>query len=445
MKIFNTLTNTLEPFKPIHKNTVNIYVCGPTVYNYIQIGNARPVIFFDVVRRYFEYKGYTVNFVSNFTDVDDKIITKAIEDELTEKEVAEKFIQAFYEDVERVGSSTKYLAPRVTEYMDSIIQYIEKLVEEGFAYAIEGDVYFRVSKIDAYGILSGRKLDELQTGARIEVNTKKENPLDFTLWKATSLGIKYPSPWGEGRPGWHTECVAMIEDIFGGKIDIHGGGQDLMFPHHENEIAQHKALHKEVVANYWMHNGFLNINDKKMSKSEDNYILVKDLDIDYMGFRLFMLSTHYRAPINYTDEALKHYVAEWDKIKRSYSQSFYALDLAEYLDEKVQENDELKSIRKAFEIALDQDFNTPNAITELQNLVKYANQKVRQKDQLAPLLAALHLFDDFFEVLGLKPGVSRMSKATRSIYMQWADARKNKDFEKADRLRDELTQKGVLS
>ncbi|MFH5881650.1 cysteine--tRNA ligase [Liberiplasma polymorphum] len=445
MKIFNTLTNTLETFKPIHKNTVNMYVCGPTVYNYIQIGNARPVIFFDVVRRYFEYKGYTVNFVSNFTDVDDKIITKAIEDETTEKVIAEKFIQAFYEDVERVGSSTKYLAPRVTEYMSSIIHYIEQLINKDFAYSIDGDVYFRVSKIKDYGILSGRKIDELQSGSRIEVNTKKENPLDFTLWKTTDVGIKYPSPWGEGRPGWHTECVAMIEDIFGGKIDIHGGGQDLMFPHHENEIAQHQALHQEVVANYWMHNGFLNIDNKKMSKSDNNYIFVKDLDTDYMGFRLFTLSTHYRAPINYTDEALKHYVTEWDKLKRTYSQAFYALDLAEYLDESVEENDDLKKIREAFETALDQDFNTANAITELQNLAKYTNQKVRQKDGFDALLASLNLFEDFFEVLGLKPGVSRMSKATRSIYMEWADARKNKDFDKADRLRDALTEKGVLS
>ncbi len=445
MKIFNTLSNQLETFKPIYKNTVNMYVCGPTVYNFIQIGNARPVIFFDVVRRYFEYLNYTVNFVSNFTDVDDKIITKAIEDETTEIEIANKFIEAFYEDVERVGSSTKYLAPRVTEYMSSIIAYIEKLVEKDYAYAIEGDVYFRVSKIEEYGILSGRKLDELNVGSRIEVNKKKENPLDFTLWKKTDVGVTFPSPWGEGRPGWHTECIAMIQDIFDGPIDIHGGGADLMFPHHENEIAQNRALHPHYIANYWMHNGHLNIDNKKMSKSEGRYILVKDLDYDYMGFRLFTLSTHYRAPINYTDEVLEANVQEWDKIKRAYTQAFYKLDLAEYLDEEVHEYEHLESIKDRFMYAMDQDFNTPNAITEIQNLVKYTNQKIRQKDALDPLLSALNLFDTFFEILGLKPNVKRMTKETRSIYMEWADARKNKDFDKADRLREALTERGVLS
>jgi cysteinyl-tRNA synthetase len=445
VKLFNTLTSKLEDFKPIHEKTVNMYVCGPTVYNYIQIGNARPVIFFDVVRRYFEYLGYTVNYVSNFTDVDDKIITKAIEEEKTEKEITEKFIEAFYKDVERVGSSTKYLAPKVTEYMSSIISYIETLVEKGFAYVSDGDVYFRVSKVKDYGLLSGRKIDELISGARIEVNTKKENPLDFTLWKKTDVGVKYPSPFGEGRPGWHTECVAMIHDIFGGKIDIHGGGVDLKFPHHENEIAQHKVVHNHNVANYWMHNGHLTIDEKKMSKSEGNYILVKDLDADYMGFRLFTLSTHYRAPLNYTDEILNHYVSEWDKLKRSYSQAFYALDLAEYLDEKVVQFDELEAIKYQFMDALDNDFNTPNCITELQNLAKYTNQKVRQKESLDPLLAAVHLFDTFFEILGLTPSLKRMSKATRSIYMEWTLARKNKEFDKADRLRNELTERGVLS
>ncbi|MFW6319403.1 MAG: cysteine--tRNA ligase [Bacillota bacterium] len=444
MKIFNTLTNKLESFKPIHENTVNIYVCGPTVYNYIQIGNARPVIFFDVVRRYFEYLGYTVNFVSNFTDIDDKIITKALADQKTEMEIANKFIDAFYKDVERVGSSTDYLAPRVTEYMDSIISYIKKLVDKGYAYEIDGDVYFRVSKMDDYGILSGRNIDDLTSGARIEINNKKENPLDFTLWKKTDLGIKFPSPFGEGRPGWHTECVAMIDDIFGGKIDIHGGGADLMFPHHENEIAQNQALHHHYTANYWMHNGHLNINDKKMSKSEGNYILVKDLDKDYMGFRLFTLSTYYRSPINYTDELLEQYVQEWQKLKRTYTQAFYKLDIQEYLDEPIITFKELETIKKAFTDAMDNDFNTANAITELQNLNKYTNQKIRQKEAQDALLAAVHLFDIFFSILGLNPRVKRMNHATRNMYMEWADARKNKDYEKADYLREQLSEKGVL-
>ncbi len=444
MRIFNSLTNRVEAFKPIHKDTVNMYVCGPTVYNYIHIGNARPVIFFDVVRRYFEYKGYTVNFVSNFTDVDDKVITKAIEDEMAETEVAEKFIKAFYQDAARVGSSTKYLAPRVTEYMSSIISYIERLVQEGYAYTADGDVYFRVSKIKDYGILSGRKVDDLIEGARVDVNVKKENPLDFTLWKKTDVGITWPSPFGEGRPGWHTECVAMINDIFGGPIDIHGGGSEIKFPHHENEIAQAKALDHHHIANIWMHNGQLNIDDKKMSKSEGRMILVKDLDVDYMGFRLFTLSTHYRSPINYTDEVLDSYVREWQKIRRVYKQSFYHLDLAESLEISPEITENLKAIELRFMDAMDADFNTANAITELQNLVKYTNQTLRSHNSDKALKAAIDLFDTFFKILGLNPGVTPLTTADRAIYMAWDDARKNKDFDKADRLREKLNARGIL-
>ncbi len=444
MRIFNTLTNKLEEFVPIHEDTVNMYVCGPTVYNYIHIGNARPVIFFDVVRRYFEHKGYTVNFVSNFTDVDDKVITKALEDEMSELEVANKFIEAFYRDAQRVGSSTKYLAPRVTEYMSSIISYIERLVEKDYAYQVDGDVYFRVGKIDDYGILSGRKVEDLKEGARIDVNSRKENPLDFTLWKSTDVGITWPSPFGEGRPGWHTECVAMINDIFGGKIDIHGGGSEIKFPHHENEIAQAKALDGTNIANYWMHNGQLNIDDKKMSKSEGRIVLVKDLDHDYMGFRLFSLSTHYRSPINYTDDILDSYVKDWDRTRRVYKQSYYSLDLKDALEVKSEQTPELKGIELKFMDAMDNDFNTANAITELQNLVKYTNQILRKSDTEHALKAAIELFDTFFRILGLDPGVTKLSATDKAIYMEWADARRNKEFDKADRLREKLQERGIL-
>ncbi|MFW6298167.1 MAG: cysteine--tRNA ligase [Bacillota bacterium] len=445
MEIFNTLTRKREKFVPINDDTVNIYVCGPTVYNYIHIGNARPVIFFDVVRRYFTHLGFTVNYVSNFTDVDDKIITKAIEDEMDELEVAEKFIKAFKEDAERLGSSTQYLAPRVTEYMSSIISYIERLVDTGYAYEVNGNVYFRVSKANDYGILSGRRTEELKEGARIDVNEEKEHPLDFTLWKKTDVGIRYPSPWGEGRPGWHTECVAMINEIFGGKIDIHGGGSGLMFPHHENEIAQEHALSNHYIANYWMHNGLLNIDEKKMSKSEGRVILVKDLDYDYMGFRLFTLSTHYRSPINYTDETLTAHVNEWEKIKRVYSQTFYQLDLAHYLNKNnVAFNRELSKIEREFMQAMDDDFNTPNAITGLQSLVKYTNQLLRRDDTHDELRAALELFDTFFYILGLDPDVKRLSDTERAMYAAWTEARREKDFDKADQLREKLYEKGIL-
>ncbi len=445
MKIYNSLSKKIETFEPLHENIVNMYVCGPTVYNYIHIGNARPVIFFDVVRRYFEHIGYTVHFVSNFTDVDDKIIVKALEDEQSERDVAEKFIKAFYEDVARLGSSTRYLAPRVTEYMSAIIDYIDRLVQAGHAYVVEGDVYFRIAHAKGYGQLSGRKTEELESGSRIAINTRKEDPLDFTLWKKTEVGVTYPSPWGEGRPGWHTECVAMIEDIFGGEIDIHGGGVDLKFPHHENEMAQNEALHKRSLARYWMHNGHLDFGDKKMSKSEGNVILVKELGLDTMGFRLFTLGNHYRSPITYTDATLEHYVNEWKKIKRAYAQSFYALDLAEYLDESVQSFAEVDAISRRFMAAMDDDFNTPNAMTELQNLTKYANQCLRGKQDLDALLAAVRLFETFFAILGLNPDVERMSKATRNIYLAWTDARKNKQFEKADRLREQLVEKGIFA
>ena len=370
MKIFNSYTNKLEEFIPINKGKVNMYVCGPTVYNYIHIGNARPVIFFDTVRRYFEHRGFEVKFVSNFTDVDDKIITRAIELEQTEIEVTTKYIQAFLEDVERVNSRTDYIQPKVTDYMDHIISYIQLLVDKGYAYEIDGDVYFRVNNVKEYGRLSNRVLEDMISGSRIEVNNKKENPLDFTLWKKTKVGIKFDSPFGEGRPGWHTECVAMIDDVFGEQIDIHGGGSGLMFPHHENEIAQSLVLNNHNIAKYWMHNGLLNIGGSKMSKSDGDIVLVKDLTIDPNSFRLFTLSTHYRSPIQFTDEVLESYEKEWEKVSRVYKSLFLKLDLEDgfYVNAKI--DPDLLEIYKEFLTAMDNDFNTANAITALLNNIK---------------------------------------------------------------------------
>jgi cysteinyl-tRNA synthetase len=445
MKIFNTYTNQLEDFIPKHEGKVNMYVCGPTVYNYIHIGNARPVIFFDTVRRYFEYLGYTVKFASNFTDVDDKIITKAIELEQSEKEVTDQFIEAFLNDVEKVNSKTDYIKPRVTEYMDKIILYIQRLIDKGFAYEVNGDVYFRVTKINNYGSLSNRNIDDLISGARIEVNSKKENPLDFTLWKSTNEGIKFDAPFGEGRPGWHTECVAMIDDIFGEEIDIHGGGSGLMFPHHENEIAQAEALEHNHIARYWMHNGLLNVGGNKMSKSEGEVVLVKDLTIDPNAFRLFTLSTHYRSPINFTDEVLQNYVKEWEKISRVYKQIFLKLDLNDALDKSVTLEDDLETLRNDMIEAMNQDFNTPNGITVLQNVVKLANQSLRQKTNENKLLGIIHLFNDFFNVFGLKVDAKKLSTEDKKVYQLWIDARNNKDFKKADEYRDSLLERGILS
>jgi cysteinyl-tRNA synthetase len=444
MKIFNSYTNKLEEFIPKHKGKVNMYVCGPTVYNYIHIGNARPVIFFDTVRRYFEYREYEVKYASNFTDVDDKIITKAIELEQTEKEVTNTFISAFLRDVEKVNSKTDYIQPRVTEYMDKIIDYIQELINKGFAYEVDGDVYFRVTKINNYGALSNRNVDDLISGARIEVNGKKENPLDFTLWKKTDVGIKFDAPFGEGRPGWHTECVAMIDDIFGEEIDIHGGGSGLLFPHHENEIAQSQAMQNNRLSTYWMHNGLLNIGGSKMSKSEGAIVLVKDLEIDPNAFRLFTLSTHYRSPINYTDEVLGNYVKEWDKITRVYKQLFLKLDLNDGLDLPVMEQTDLTNIYNDFVTAMDADFNTPNAITAMQDLVKKTNQMLRAKTEVSVLKKALDLFEEFFSVFGLKVINKKLTEENKAMYKLWVKARLEKQFEEADIYRINLVEKGVL-
>ena len=445
MKIFNTYTNKLEEFVPIHEGKVSMYVCGPTVYNFIHIGNARPVIFFDTVRRYFEHREYEVKFVSNFTDVDDKIITKAIELTQTEKEVSEKFIAAFLADVERVNSSTDYIKPKVTEYMDKIINYIEILVDKGYAYEVDGDVYFRVKYVKEYGNLSNRKVEDLISGARIEVNNKKENPLDFTLWKKTDVGIQFDSRFGKGRPGWHTECVAMIDNIFGEQIDIHGGGSGLMFPHHENEIAQSLVLNNHPIAKYWMHNGLLNIKGSKMSKSEGEVVLVKDLQVNSNAFRLFTLSTHYRSPINYSDEALMGYGKEWEKIERLYKQLFLKLDLADMLEGNAKIDPDLLLIYKKFLEAMDNDFGTANAITELQNLTKKTNQLIRNNNtELEVLLSAKKLFDDFFEVLGLVHTAKKLEKEDKEVYIKWVNARKEKDFDSADKYRNILTEKGII-
>jgi cysteinyl-tRNA synthetase len=396
------------------------------------------------VRRYFEHRGYDVTFASNFTDVDDKIITKAIELETTEQELAEEFITAFLNDVEKVNSKTDYIKPRVTEYMDKIIDYIQKLIDTDYAYEVDGDVYFRVTKIKDYGMLSNRNIDDLISGSRIDINDKKENPLDFTLWKKTEQGITFDAPFGEGRPGWHTECVAMIDNIFGEEIDIHGGGSGLLFPHHENEIAQAEALHGHHVARYWMHNGLLNFGGGKMSKSDGNVILVKDLTVDPNVFRLFTLSSHYRAPIDYTDDVLDNYQTEWDKILRVYKQLFVKLDLSDMLYGNAKIDPDLLQIYKDFLAAMDNDFNTPNAITAMQDLVKKTNQLLRSKTELEVLLSVKKLFDDFFEVFGLVPGVEAMSKDDKETYQNWLQARKNKDFTTADQLRDILIEKGIL-
>jgi len=444
MKIFNSYTNELEEFKPIHPGKVSMYVCGPTVYNYIHIGNARPVVFFDTVRRYLSSKGYDVKYASNFTDVDDKIIQKAIEENNSELMVSQKYINAFLSDIESLNCKTDYLQPKVTEYMEYIIDFIDDLVKKGYAYNVDGDVYFRVEKISDYGKLSNRNIDDLVSGSRVEINLKKESPLDFTLWKKTDKGINFDSPFSKGRPGWHTECVSMIDDIFHEQIDIHGGGMDLKFPHHENEIAQAKALHNHSLAKYWMHNGRVSFKNQEMSKSLGITVWVRDI-AEKMPLRYFLLSTHYRSPLNYDEESFSMYVKEWQKLETAVKQLFLKLDLNEKLQEnQVISNEEILFEINNFNAAMDDDFNTANAITSLQSIIKTINQALRTKLDFTFLNELYSAIKYMIEILGLEVKTKAMNSKDREIYQNWQNARKNKDYELADTLRTELVSRGVL-
>ena len=440
-------TNILEEedFKPLREGEVSIYVCGPTVYNYVHIGNTRPMIVFDVLRRTFEYLGYKVTFVSNFTDVDDKIIKAAKEEGITEKELTDKYIKA-YEDVRRdLNLLFPTYAPRVTNTMDAIINFIDGLVKDGYAYEVDGDVYFRVSKIKEYGQLSGIKIEDLVAGAsdRVDENDKKEESTDFALWKKTDEGIQFDSPWSKGRPGWHTECVVMINDIFeDGKIDIHGGGQDLKFPHHENEIAQSMACHHHPIAHTWMHNQMINIDNQKMSKSLGNVIWAKDM-IAKLGcnvYKWLMLSSHYRNPLNLTDEVVatvKKEVAKVDNVIKTVSLYLQVNHVA-----KGEVN---KQIVDDMVSALEDDLNTSLALTKILNQVKVLNQLFRQKDKDDQAISeAYQTLLAMVNVIGFVYEPRQLSDDELELYQSWNDAKAKKDFQTADKIRDELIDKGII-
>lgn len=440
MNIYSTLTNKLEEFRPIEENKVKIYVCGPTVYNYIHIGNARPVVFFDVVRRYFIHKGYDVVFASNLTDVNDKIYMQTLKEGMDEFQLAEKYSNAFLEDMQAVNSLLPDVTPKVTEYMEQITDYVQKLIDLGYAYQSEGDVYFRVKKVKDYGKLSGMKPEELISGSRVDVNDKKEDPLDFMLWKHNTEGHVFKAGFGDGRPGWHTECSAMIDDIFGGEVDIHGGGIDLRFPHHENEIAQTEALHGRGLARVWMHNGRIDLNNAKMSKSSEHMILLRDLlkEYDKNAYRLMVLSNSYRSPINFTYELMNSVVKEYEKVHRAVKQLFVELDLNDaFNDEFITES------MIELETAMDNDFNTPNVITGLYSLVKQINLAVRSK-KVEEYGKLYNTINKYFFVLGLDITFERMEAESKTLYLEWLAARKDKDFAKADELRVILSEKGVI-
>lgn len=445
MRLFNTLTNKKEEFKPLRDGEVSIYVCGPTVYNYVHIGNTRPMIVFDVLRRTFEYLGYKVTFVSNFTDVDDKIIKAAKQEGISEKELTDKYIKA-YEDVRRdLNLLFPTYAPRVTNTMEAIISFIDDLVKTGYAYEVDGDVYFRVSKIEEYGQLSGIKIEDLVAGAseRVDENNKKEESTDFALWKKTDEGIRFDSPWSKGRPGWHTECVVMINDIFeDGKIDIHGGGQDLKFPHHENEIAQSMACHHHPIAHTWMHNQMINIDNQKMSKSLGNVIWAKDMinDLGCNVYKWFMLSSHYRNPLNLTDAVLnnvKKEVAKVDNVVKTVSLYLQVsgLDGNEYCKETVD----------VMVNALEDDLNTSLALTQILNQVKVLNQlmRVKEKDDES-ILMNYNTLMKMVTVMGFVYQPHQLSLDELELYKKWLEAKEVKNFDIADKLRNELISKGIL-
>lgn len=447
MRLFNTLTNKKEEFKPIEEGKVSIYICGPTVYNHAHIGNTRPMIVFDVLRRTFEYLGNDVTFVSNYTDVDDKIIKQAKKEGITEKELTDKYIKA-YEDV-RAGLNIEdpTYKPRVTNTIPQIIDFIKALIEKGYAYEVDGDVYFRVTKIKEYGALSGIKVEDLIAGASdrtlSEDDKKKESPTDFALWKKTSEGIQFDSPWSKGRPGWHTECVVMINDLFkDGKIDIHGGGQDLKFPHHENEIAQSRAYRGHAIANIWMHNQMINIDGEKMSKSLGNVLWAKDLIVEFgcNVYKWLMLSTHYRNPLNMTDDVIGNVKKEVSKVENASKNASLYLQV-----NHVEEAPYKKETVDHMVEALEDDLNTSLALTEVLDQVKVLNQvmRVREKDNalIAQEYATLVKMGD---VLGFLFAGAKLSDEDLALYEKWNAYKKEKNFEEADRVRKELIERGVL-
>lgn len=447
MRLFNTLTNKKEEFKPIEEGKVSIYICGPTVYNHAHIGNTRPMIVFDVLRRTFEYLGNDVTFVSNYTDVDDKIIKAAKAEGITEKELTDKYIKA-YEDV-RAGLNIEdpTYKPRVTETMPEIINFIQALIDKGYAYEVDGDVYFRVTKVKEYGMLSGIKVEDLIAGASDRTlsvdDKKKESTTDFALWKKTNEGIQFDTPWSKGRPGWHTECVVMINKLFkDGKIDIHGGGQDLKFPHHENEIAQSMAYNGHPIANYWMHNQMINIDGEKMSKSLGNVLWAKDLIVEFgcNVFKWLMLSTHYRNPLNMTDDVIAGVRKEVSKAENATKSASLYLQV-----NHVPAHDYKKETVDAMVNALEDDLNTSLALTQVLDQVKVLNQvmRVREKDNdvIATEYATLVKMGD---VLGFLFEGTKLSEEDIALYEQWNAYKKEKNFDEADRVRKDLTERGIL-
>lgn len=455
MKLYNTLTRTKEEFIPLHDKEVNMYVCGPTVYNYIHIGNARAFIVFDTVRRYLEYKGYKVNYVQNFTDIDDKLIKKAIEENTTVKELADKYIEEYLKDADSLNLKRATVHPKATEHINEIIEFIKSLVEKGYAYEVNGNVYFETEKFKEYGKLSHKNVDELQAGARIEVNDEKKNPMDFVLWKAQKPGEPaWDSPWGKGRPGWHIECSAMSTKYLGKTLDIHAGGPDLIFPHHENEIAQSEAKNGVPFSKYWMHIGYLNINNEKMSKSKNNFFTVREIISKYNPevLRLFMLMSHYRNPINFSHDLMEQASAAYTRLSNSINNLKHLADIAadrESVDEEKALMEKYKDYKRKFEMAMDDDFNTADGIAVLFEMAKNANTNITGNSPKKLIEYILDVFLKLSSVLGLFYKDSEKEQELpddeiMELIEKRQIARKEKNWKLADEIRDELKNKGII-
>lgn len=451
MKIYNTLTQKKEEFVPIHEGKVSMYVCGPTVYNYIHIGNARPMIVFDTVRRYFEYKGYEVNYVSNFTDVDDKIIKKANEEGVSATEISERYIKECKKDMEALNIMPATKHPKATEEIDGMIDMIKTLIEKGYAYEVDGTVYFRTRKFKEYGKLSKKNLDDLTAGIRIAVEEAKEDSMDFVLWKPKKEGEPaWQSPWGEGRPGWHIECSVMSKKYIGESIDIHAGGEDLVFPHHENEIAQSECCNGTTFANYWMHNAFLNIDNKKMSKSAGNFFTVREIGEKYplQVIRFFMLSAHYRSPLNFSDGLVESAKNSLDRILTSIDFVRDKLQTVEgtvLTSEDETHMQDVQALVKKYETAMEDDFNTADAISAIFEIVKIANITAANGSQ--PYVQ--FLFDTMTKLCHILGIVTEKKEEILDAHIEALieerqQARKEKNFQRADEIRDELLAKGIV-
>lgn len=450
MRIFNTMTRQKEEFIPNNPDEVKIYACGPTVYNYIHIGNARPLCVFDVLRRYLEYKGYNVKFVQNFTDVDDKIIKRANEEGITFEEVSKKYIEEFWTDANGLNFKKASVHPKATENIDEIINIIKTLEEKGYAYAVDGDVYFRTLKFKEYGKLSHQPIEDLQSGARIAIGEKKENPLDFALWKAAKEGEPYwDSPWGKGRPGWHIECSAMNKRFLGDTIDIHCGGQDLIFPHHENEIAQSECANGCTFAKYWMHNGYINVDNVKMSKSLGNFKTVREIAnvYGYEVIRYFLISSHYRSPINYSLEIIEQCKSALERLYTCRESLDFALKNAKDIPDDEELIKKLNSHREQFITAMDDDLNTADGVAAVFELVKDINTSILDKEVSKNVCqTAAAVFDELCDVLGILYNRKNndVDSDIEALIEERQQARANKDWATADRIRDELKSKGII-